>query len=162
MAKNISSTPTTTQPKGITARCLFTESDFRSGPGESFFRSASRVSNIANIPFSGCNPAETNQCNITDGFRPILPSQQLCQTLPGSISVPLKPHIIEAKKPSKYNPPPFIQTVSYMRDKLYEVAAVNSTQEPPELSRHISFWKEELRKESWFTDENVSIPILSV
>ena len=52
MTSNVSSTPTEKQPFGIAARRLFSNSntDDESGPDESFFRSASRVSNISLQP----------------------------------------------------------------------------------------------------------------
>ena len=157
MTSNVSSTPTEKQPFGIAARLLFSNSntDDESGPDESFFRSACRVSNISTFD-SASGSAETEMPVIGDQFITILPAPEAGQTLPGAVSVPMKPYQLMAKNPSKYNPPPFIATVTYMRDKFYEVAGLNSTQEPPEAPRFVSLWKEELRKESWFTDENVS------
>ena len=66
------------------------------------------------------------------------------------------------RKPSKYNPPNFISTVRYMREKLYKVAGTSMfTTEPPEEKGILAFWKTQLLKEHSFTNENVSALLIS-
>ena len=67
------------------------------------------------------------------------------------------------RKPSKYNPPDFITTVRYMRNQLYKIAGTSLlTTEPPEEKGILAFWKTQLLKEPWFTDENVSALLILV
>lgn len=66
------------------------------------------------------------------------------------------------RKPSKYNPPNFISTVRYMHKKLYKVAGTSMfTTEPSEEKGILAFWKAQLLKEHWFTNENVSALLIS-
>lgn len=66
------------------------------------------------------------------------------------------------RKPSKYNPPNFISAVRYMCKKLYKVAGTSMfTTEPPEEKGILAFWKAQLLKEHWFTNENVSALLIS-
>lgn len=130
---------------GITGRRLFVSSGSPLSPDKSFLCKASTLRNISSPENKGIGTA-------TAGFRPIVPAD----TLPGaSNATTTLPVLLKAQ--SKYNPPDFMPTVCYMRDKLYLLAGLNpKMHEPPNQRWFIHRWKDELSKEAWFIGENVS------
>lgn len=84
---------------------------------------------------------ESNRLTIsTPDFYPILPK-------PPS-------HGLLHKAPSKYRPPEFIPTVIRMRELLYEDET--DMTEPTTDAIKLAIWKGKLKKEHWFSHENVS------
>ena len=124
MASNSFTTPT--QPMvGIGGRCLFRarSPSESSVPDETFYNSATVLRNVSS----------------TKTYRVIQPAP--LATLPGSLGRPVDPLPVLSnhKKPT----PPFIDTVKFMRKKLYEVAKVerNDNTEPPNDEITIFVWK---------------------
>lgn len=145
MASKFPETPTNMENKvGIRSRRLFQSGSDRSGGFQP------RLGNTGNHPgFVRIEPQ-------TKAFVPALP-QPATEASTVKSEENLAPLTIFQKPTSKYRPPDFISTVTLMRDKLYAVSdRCKYTEEPPEGDEFNAVWKEALKKESWFTDQNVS------
>ena len=145
MASKFPETPTNSEkPVGISSHRLFQSGSERSGDFQP------RLGSSINIPgFVRIEPK-------TRALAPALP-QPATEESAAKSEVNPAPLTIFQKLTSKNSPPDFISTVKFMRDKLYAVSAkCNFTDEPPQGDEFNAVWKEVLKKESWFTDQNVS------
>ena len=110
-----------------------------------------RLRNSGNQP-----PAFVRNKQETKTLVPALQQQAMEASVAKSEENP-SPLTILQKPTTKYSRPDFIMTIMFMHDKLYAVSNKNKyTEEPPQGDEFNAVWKAELKKESWFTNQNVS------